>query len=105
MRRIKTYLEGLQNGVFKLLPMREDYDAGVENHIVEFLAHLEEGMDGALVAFNVLSSSKKFMQVRSNVAFLGANIGMDFDKWRNLVLRSTRLVGLAAKELGEEVEA
>lgn len=104
MNSVKTYLKGLQSSVFKLLPMREDYDAGVDNHIAEFLAHLEDGMDGALVAFNELSSSKKITQVRSNIALLGANVEMDFAKWRNTVLRSTRLVGLAIEELCAEVE-
>lgn len=36
----ETYLTSLQGKIFKLLPMREAYDQGVDNHLDEYIGNL-----------------------------------------------------------------
>jgi hypothetical protein len=102
MDTLQTYLIGLQNKVFKLLPMRETYESGGDNHIEEYLANLCANCDGAFACYASLSSMGEVVEVRNNIEFLKNNIDLDFKRWRSIVLRSTRLVhnALVAYERG-----
>lgn len=92
MDTLQTYLTGLQNKVFKLLPMRESYDVGNDNHLEEYLVNLCANCDGAFACNPSLALMREIVEVRNNIEFLKNNIDLDFKKWRAIVLRSTRLV-------------
>ena len=92
MYTLKTYLLSLQGKVFKLLPMKELYDTGEDNHIDEYLINLCANCEGALAYHPILASTSEIVEVRNNIEFLKNNIDLDFKKWRTIVLRSTRLV-------------
>lgn len=92
MDTLQTYLTGLQNKVFKLLPMRESYDMGNDNHLEEYLVNLCANCDGAFACHPSLALMREIVEVRNNIEFLKNNIDLDFKKWRAIVLRSTRLV-------------
>lgn len=102
MKPVETYLNNLQGKVFKLLPMREAYDGGEDNHLSEFLQNLADNCAGAFICFPALSESKWLVEVQNNIAFLIANQDISFSKWRNIILRSTRLVHSAIDELNKE---
>lgn len=97
MNIISVYLEGLQGKIFKLLPMREDYDAGVDNHLPEYLNSLCDSLDGWFLCWPELSREYELIDVQNNMMYLKTK-ETTFAKWRSVVLRSTRIVhGLLEK--------
>lgn len=102
MNIVETYLRGVQGKIFKLLPMREDADAGAENYLAEYLDNLCANYDGAFECYPELNAIQEMAEVRSNIYALKANIDIDFFKWRTIVLRSTRLIGtVLTRDYGE----
>lgn len=81
----------LQNKVFKLLPMREAYDLGEENHVYEFLDNLLSNIPGAITYYPMLKEEGIIVEIQGNLAFL-QDKNIPFTKWRSVVLRTTRLV-------------
>lgn len=104
MEAMVTYLSSLQNKIFKILPMREAYDNGVDNHLFEYIDNLKNNCVGASSLYPELSSAKPFLEVQANLAFLLTDVGMheSFKKWRSIILRSTRLVHNLIETLGEK---
>lgn len=88
----ETYLTSLQGKIFKLLPMREAYDQGVDNHLDEYIGNLCTNVDGAFDCHPEFSSYREMAEIQGNLWSLKANLSMDFAKWRSTILRSTRLV-------------
>lgn len=92
MYSLKTYLSGLCNKVFKLLPMREAYDSGENNHLDKYLENLCCHFSGAFMSYPGLEKEIAIIEAYNNIAFLKNNKDVSFEKWRSLVLRSTRLI-------------
>lgn len=88
----ETYLRHLQNKIFKLLPMREANDAGVDNHLEDYLANLCANFAGAIDCYPELSQIREIAEVQGNLYALKTNMDLDIAKWRATVLRSTRLL-------------
>lgn len=98
----ETYLTGLQGKIFKLLPMREAKDQGIDNHLSEYLDNLCANFEGAFICYPELASVREIAEVQSNLCSLRANLGLDFSKWRSTVLRSTRLIQtILTRDYGE----
>lgn len=98
MSTIITYLTSLQSGVFKLLPMREAYDQGDDNHLYEYLENLQSNCKGAFACYPDLSQRSQMIEVQNNIAFLLGAQDVSFKKWRSTVLRSTRLIASILNE-------
>ena len=92
MEAIYTFLNALQNRIFKLLPMREAYDKGEDNCLNEYIDNLYLNIVGAFVTFGELSSHKAIVEVCNNIAFLKDNIDIPLKKWRSIVLHSVNLL-------------
>lgn len=92
MDTVVTYLTSLQNKVFKLLPMREAYDCGEDNHLYDYLDNLQSNCEGAFICYPELSEKGTLVEVQNNIAFLRSGENIEFKKWRSTVLRSTRLI-------------
>lgn len=92
MTIVETYLTSLQGKIYKLLPMREAYDAGKDNHLFDYIDNLCANYEGAYVCYPELVKYREVAEVQSNLCFLRANTDIDFAKWRSTVLRSTRLI-------------
>lgn len=88
----ETYLTSLQGKIFKLLPMREAYDQGADNHLGEYLTNLCTNFDGAFDCHSEFSSYREMTEVQGNLWSLKMNLNMDFAKWRSVILRSVRLI-------------
>lgn len=103
MQNTVKYLTSLRNRVFKLLPMKEAYDLGEDNHVYEYLHNLYYNYVGAAICHERLFSTAELMEVQNNIAFL-VNRGneLEFSKWRSMVLRSTRLIGSVIDKYNEE---
>ena len=100
---IITYLNRLCGQVFKLLPMKEDYDQGADNYLYEYLEYLKSNFDGAITRYTSLEGMECIIEVGNNISFLCSQENVSFSKWRSIVLRSTRLINLAISELKKEV--
>lgn len=105
MNSVEIYLEGLRNGVFKLLPMREDRDSGKNNHLDEYLVNLTVSITGAFECYPELSHVRELVEVRANIAYLKGTPEVEFSKWRSIVLRSARLISQAIERGFEEVSS
>lgn len=88
----ETYLTSLQGKIFKLLPMREAKEQGVDNHLEEYIDNLCANFDGAFSCHPELSNIREVAEVQGNLWALKASVDGDFTKWRSTVLRSTRLI-------------
>jgi len=97
-----TYLKKLLNKIFKLLPMREEYDAGADNFLFEYLEYLRHNYDGAFVLYPDFREDGYLVEVQSNIARLGSEDNIEFAQWRALVLRSMRLIHRAIKKYQED---
>lgn len=100
MHTLKTYLTSLRNKVFKLLPMREAYDSGEENHLDEYLENLYANYAGSFACYPGLAEVREIVEVYNNLAFLKTG-EVEFVKWRSIVLRSTRLIQSAVLKCEE----
>ena len=101
MYTLNTYLSSLRNKVFKLLPMREAYDRGEDNHLDEYLENLCSNFSGAFDCYPELAYIREVVEVYNNVAFLKNNKDVEFAKWRSFILRSTRLIQTVAVKYKE----
>lgn len=97
MYALKTYLSSLCNKVFKLLPMREAYDQGDNNHLIEYLENLCANFAGAFACYPELTATSEIVEVYNNVTFLKNNQHIEFAQWRSIILRSTRLIQTVAE--------
>lgn len=89
---LNTYLTNLRNKVFKLLPMREVHDKGINSHLDEYLDNLYANFAGAFDCYPELADMREIVEVYNNIAFLNSHKDLDFVKWRSCILRSTRLI-------------
>lgn len=105
MKTIPTYLRCLKHKVFKLLPMREAYDRGEKNHLYDYLDNLQSNCNGAFLCHPELGNQGRLVEVQNNIAFLKSAVNIPFDKWRAIVLRSTRLVNSVLVEFEEGCDA
>lgn len=92
MNDIQIYFTALQDKIYKLLPMREDYDAGQQNYLPAYVKNLFHSLNSYKNCHPALERNKSFVDVYSNVAML-RDVSLPFDVWRSAVLRSTRLAG------------
>lgn len=85
------YLTHLQSMIFKLLPMKEDFDNGADNHLFDYIENLEVNCKGATERFPELKESTIFCDVINDLFYLQTS-DVSFGKWRNVVLRDTRKI-------------
>ena len=97
MSELNFYLMHLRNKIFKLLPMREDYDNGQDNHLFEYIENLELNCRGAKERFVELKRESSFCEIQNDLCLLRTS-SLPFSKWRNIVLRDTRKVNALIKE-------
>ena len=87
MKELVKYLSSLRGDIFKLLPMKEDEQAGRDNHVSEYLDALLINMSGALVTYPMLGSQKQYLYVLNNLQYIHKN-NVSFDRWRKIILGS-----------------
>lgn len=101
-KQLVNYLLVLRNSIYKLLPMRESQESGIENHIIEYIDALIANLDGAGETYPFLINRREYLWVINNLQYLKNN-EVGFSKWRSIVLNSTSAVdGLYQLCKGEE---
>lgn len=88
----KIYLDMLIGKVFKLLPMKEEYDSGSDNHLYDYLENLIANLQGSLWTYPSFSKNPSFLTVVNNVSSLASDRDMSFKRWKSLVLYSTNII-------------
>lgn len=96
-----TLLSSLRDRVFKLLPMKEDYIAGKDNHLSDYLANLKVSIDGSFISYPRLQLESMMVEVQNNIAFLTQHNDLVFRRWRTIILRSTRLLNTLFEKYNE----
>lgn len=94
---VKTYLDSLQGKIYKLLPMREDYDNDADNHLPAYSLNLFNTAASQIAFSDYLSNDKMFAEILYGLSVL-RDVTIPFDTWRSTVLRSTRIAGELADE-------
>lgn len=89
MENLIKFLSCFRNDVFKLLPMKEEELDGIQNYLGDYIYALIVNAKGGLATYPELKSKKKYLYTINNLTFLATN-DVSYDKWRNIVLRSTR---------------
>ena len=89
MEQLLNFLSSLRGDVFKLLPMKEDEMAGVDNHLGDYIEALLINLEGATTTYPVLANQKQYLYVINNLQYASKH-PVDFKKWRKIVLNSTR---------------
>lgn len=104
MRIVETYLSSLRDKVFKLLPMRENYDAGQDNHIDEYVKNLYVNFEGAFYCYPELVDFKEMADAQANISFLNKTDidEISFKRWRSIVLNTTNLIQKALQKCKEK---
>lgn len=97
---LKRSLLNLQGKIFKLLPMREDFDAGCDNHLKEYVNGLLVNIIGLADLYPELENHGEYVDVKSNIAYLLAEENVPFLLWRNITLKSTRLIQAVIERIG-----
>ncbi len=93
MNSVIAYLTRFRNRFFKLLPMREDWEAGANNHLPEYLENFYTNISGLFIRCPELNGYASLLEAYNNLAVLCNSVNeIDFRKWRSIVLRSTKLI-------------
>lgn len=94
------YINNIQNKIFKLLPMREAYDAGDDNHMPEFLENLYINFKSLIDNDQDAKEYPELFEAYLNIVYLSENCDINYKKWRSIILRSTRLVHCVIEKIG-----
>ena len=88
MEQLLNFLSGLRGDIFKLLPMKEDEVAGVDNHLNGYIEALLVNLEGATITYPVLATQKLYLYVINSLQYISKQ-PVEFKKWRKIVLNST----------------
>lgn len=103
MKETNIYLTRLVDMIFKLIPLREEADNGLDVHLDEYLEILCANYDGALDRYKDLSIIPTFVEARNNIEYLknkGASI--PFPLWRNIAFSSIHYINDIIKRYSKE---
>lgn len=101
MKRLPSFLSTVRGDVYKLLPMRESYDLGTDNHLYEYLEGLIVNLRGSISEYSELANSRKYLYVINELQYMRNN-NTSFKVWRRIVLRSTREIDDLFREYSKE---
>ncbi len=103
MRR-KSFLDNMINRVFKLLPMREQYDRGEDPFLNEYLQELTLEANGAYQTFPELYDKARYVSVTNTLQYMCCHwLEMPFSSYRRSILKMTNYLSALSKEVGNEV--
>lgn len=99
MHRI-PFLTNMIDRVFKLLPMREQYDMGEDPFLDEYLQELTLEANGAFETFPELYDRPRYVSVTNTLQYMRSNwSSMTFRSYRRSVLKMTNYLSALAEEV------
>lgn len=87
--RITSFYKHMEGGIFKLLPLYEEQQEGLDVHLDVYMQDLWDELIGAQALFPELAENGEYISILNTVHFLMAN-ECDFDTWRRRVLKMVR---------------
>lgn len=98
--RYEAYIRRLIDRVFKLLPMREQVDQGVNLFLDTYIADLADETTGAYVTFPELFETPDFVSAVNSLNYLRYHWEeMPFSTYRSVVLKMTNNIAGIVKEV------
>lgn len=94
-----VYIQYLIGKLYKILPMKENQDAGVDVHLQEYLDALLREVLGSLDTFPEARECKEYLAVVNVLQFLCRN-EFDLDVCRRDVFKMLNLLDQIVKEMG-----
>jgi hypothetical protein len=96
---ITTYLAGIRSDIFRVLPMKEQQDAGKEVYLQKYIETLIINLLGGLSQFDVLGKEKQYIYVITNIRYL-MNNEASFEQWRRTILATVNRISSLYKKYG-----
>lgn len=98
--RYEAYVRALTGRIFKLLPMREQVDQGINLFLDTYIADLADETTGAYVTFPELFETPSFVSAVNSLNYLRYHWeDMSFNSYRSTVLKMTNSVASIIKEV------
>lgn len=100
----KYFVAGLEPRLWKLIPLREQYDRGESVYLYEYAGSLVKDLMGGLETYPVLSQSAYYISVVNTVQFL-SKYNTPYKEWRSEIFKVLNLIKkvLAEVSVKEEV--
>lgn len=77
--------------LFKLLPMREEFDLGLNNGLYEYIENLIEDITGSQYTFPDLCKDIRYISVINLLHYISQR-DLSFQKYRGAILRAVNLM-------------
>ena len=98
--RYEAYLRRLINRIFKLLPMREQEDQGINVFLDTYVTDLAEEAAGACITFPELYEMPSFVAVVNSLNYLRYHwLETEFSSYRSTVLKMTNNIACIVEEV------
>lgn len=98
--RYEAYVRSLVGRVFKLLPMREQVDQGIDLFLDTYIADLSDEISGACVTFPELYDLPEFISAVNSLNYLRYHwLEMEFKAYRSTVLKMTNHIACLIGEV------
>ena len=85
------FLSSLTGKIYKLIPLREDQDAGKSVYLDQYIDSLLIEMIGAMETYSVLKSDKQYISVINTVQYMSRN-QMKTSVWRRETFKMLRCI-------------
>lgn len=94
-----VFIHSLTGRVFKILPLKEDSDAGVNTHLGEYIGSVVRDAVGALSTFPQLQTSEEYISVVNTLQYLNEQ-GVSHAVCKQEVFKMLKLLNTIEKRLG-----
>lgn len=92
MNPCSVCLRSIRGKIFKLLPMRESFDRGEDNHLEDYVENLSIAFSGAIINFQNLGLDKDVLDAFNIISGLRGIAQMPYKQVRSAILRSVRIL-------------
>ena len=94
-----VFIHSMVGKVYKILPLKEEHDAGEDTHIAEYIDSLCTDAVGAFETFNELKAMASYITIVNTLQYLNTN---DFDHvvCKREVFKMIRLLQQIEREIG-----
>jgi hypothetical protein len=100
---VTSYLSSIRSDIFKILPMKEQFDAGEQVYLKKYVDGVIINLLGGLNHFEFLGKEKKYIYAITNLRYL-INNDAPFSQWRRVVLSTVNGINSLYLDYGGELD-
>lgn len=89
--KLTSFYKHMEGGIFKLLPLYEEQQEGLDVHLDVYMRDLWDELVGAQALFPELEESGEYISILNTVQFLMTN-ECDHDTWKRRILKMVRML-------------